>query len=160
MTEWNNRPPVVAAMLNPAIVTAILASSADGYRRASDQAMPWMLSFVIAPLVLHRGTREALPTTTSTHLASWVSRNSLLRAGFPRRAQALAEPVKEGIRFGLRYGALTIDGGGLRGRIRRPRGFQMSDELADMIRRAGFAGRWLQKNDSTATIFAILGVAP
>ncbi|MEU3628897.1 three component ABC system middle component [Amycolatopsis coloradensis] len=44
--------------------------------------------------------------------------------------------------------------------MRRPRGFQIPDELADILRKAGFAGRWLAKIDSPATVFAVLGVAP
>lgn len=147
-------------MLNPALIAAILASAADGYRKESDQALPWPLSFVIAPLVLHRGTRQALPVSTRTHLATWTSRNPLLRAGFPPRAQGLVEPVKEGLRFGLTYGAITVVGDGLRGRLRRPTGFQPPDDLADILRRAGFVGRWLAKVDNAATVFAVLGVAP
>jgi len=147
-------------MLNPALIAAIVATAADGHRKASDRALPWPLSFIVAPLVLHRGTRQALPASTSTHLTTWTSRYPLLRAGFPRRAQSLVEPVKEGVRFGLAHGVLTVDGDGLRGGTRRPRGFQVPDELADILRRAGFVGRWLAKIDNTATIFAVLGVAP
>ncbi|MEU7590769.1 three component ABC system middle component [Micromonospora sp. NPDC049230] len=160
MTAWNDRPPITAAMLNPALVAAILATAADGYRKESDRAMPWPMAFIIVPLVLHRGTRQALPTSVRTHLATWTSRNPVLRAGFPPRAQGLVEPVKEGVRFGLTHGALTLEGNALRGRTRRPKGFQMPDELADILRRASFVGRWLAKIDNTATVFAVLGVTP
>lgn len=147
-------------MLNPALIAAILATAADGYRKEADRAMPWPLSFIITPLVLHRGTRQALPATTSAHLATWVSRNPLVRAGFPPRAQGLVEPVREGVRFGITHGALTVDEEGLRGRTRRPRGFQIPEELAEILRKASFTGRWLAKIDNTATVFAVLGVAP
>src|SRR6266496_5522954 len=143
MTAWTDRPPVIAAMLNPALIPAILANAADGYRRESDQALPWTLAFITAPLVLHRGTRHALPTSTRTHLATWTSRNPVIRAGFPARAQGLAEPVREGIRFGLAQGALTVEEDRLAGRTRRPRGFVIPDELADILRKARFVGRWL-----------------
>lgn len=69
MTAWIDRPPIVAAMLNPALLAAILATAANGYRKESDHALPWALSFIIAPLVLHRGTRQALPTSTRTRRA-------------------------------------------------------------------------------------------
>lgn len=160
MTAWTDRPPIVAAMLNPALIAAILATAADGYRKESDRVLPWSLSFVIAPLVLHRGTRQALPSSIRTHLATWTSRNPVLRAGFPARAQGLVEPVREGIRFGLAHGVLTLEGEGLSGRTRRQKGFQMPDELADILRRTNFVGRWLAKIDNTATIYAVLGVAP
>ncbi|MFD6770944.1 three component ABC system middle component [Micromonospora chalcea] len=160
MTAWTDRPPIVAAMLNPALIAVILATAADGYRKESDRALPWPLAFIIVPLVLHRGTRQALPTSTRTHLATWTSRNPLLRTGFPPRAQSLVEPVREGVRFGLAQGVLTIEGDALQGRTRRPKGFQMPDELTDILRRASFVGRWLAKIDNTATVFAVLGVTP
>lgn len=160
MTDWSKRPPIVAAMLNPALIAVIIASAADGYRKESERALPWPLSFVIAPLVLHRGTRQALPSTTSAHLATWASRNPVLRAGFPPRAQGLVDPVKEGLRFGLAHSVLSVEGDGLHGRTRRARGFQVPDELAEILRKSSFAGRWMAKIDNVATVFAVLGVAP
>lgn len=160
MTAWTDRSPIIAAMLNPALIAAILAEAADGYHRESEQTLPWTLSFITAPLVLHRGTRQTLPTSTRTHLATWTSRNPVIRAGFPARAQGLVEPVKEGIRFGLAQGALSLEDDHLTGQTRRPRGFVMPDELADILRKARFVGRWLAKIDSPATVFAVLGVAP
>jgi hypothetical protein len=160
MTAWTDRPPIVAAMFNPALITAIVANASDGYRKESDRALPWPLAFIIAPLVLHRATRRALPSSTRTHLATWTSRNPVLRAGFPPRAQGLAEPVREGLRFGLAHGVLTLEGSDIHGRTRRPRGFQMPDDLAEILRGSSFGGRWLAKIDNTATVFAVLGVAP
>lgn len=160
MTAWTDRPPIVAAMLNPALIAAILATAADGHRKESNRLLPWPLSFIIAPLVLHRGTRQALPSSTRTHLVTWTSRNPVIRAGFPARAQSLVEPVREGIRFGLAHNVLTLEGDGLSGRTRRPKGFQMPDDLADMLRRTNLVGRWLAKSDNIATVYAVLGVAP
>jgi hypothetical protein len=57
-------------------------------------------------------------------------------------------------------GALTLEDDRLTGQTRRPRGFVVPDELADILRNARFVGRWLAKIDNTATVFAVLGVAP
>lgn len=160
MTAWTARPPVIAAMLNPALIAAVLANAAHSYQQESDLAMPWTLSFITAPLVLHRGTRQALPTSIRTHLATWISRNPVIRAGFPSRAQGLVDPIREGIRFGLTQGVFTLEGDRLTGQTRRPRGFVIPDELADILRSARFVGRWLAKIDNTTTVFAMLGVAP
>ncbi|MEZ0076299.1 hypothetical protein ABH927_005677 [Planotetraspora sp. GP83] len=151
----------MAAMLNPALVAAVLVTTADGYHKESGTGVPWMLSFVVAPMVLHRGTREALPSTTKTHLATWVSRHPVLRAGFPLRAQGLVEPVREGIRFGLAHEVLRLENDRLLAQPRsRPRGFRSPKDLEDILRKANLVGRWLAKTDSPATIFALLGVAP
>jgi hypothetical protein len=160
VTAWTDRPQVVAAMLNPALIASVLASTAANYHREADQAFPWTLSFITAPLVLHRGTRQALPTSTRTHLVAWISRNPRIRAGFPPRAQGLVEFVREGIRFGLAQRVLTLEEGRLTGQTRRPRSFVIPDELDDILRNARFVGRWFAKIDNTATVFAVLGVAP
>ncbi|MER6561931.1 three component ABC system middle component [Streptomyces sp. NPDC001027] len=161
MTAWRDRSPIAAVMLNPALMAAILASAAQGHEKETEQAMPWSLAFVAAPMVLHQPTRQALPTSTRTHLAAWIGKNPVLRAGFPARAQALTEAVKEGTRFGLAHRALTLEPDGrLRSAYRRPRGFTTPEELDHMLRKAGLVGRWLAKADSPATVFAVLGVTP
>ncbi|MFE3901247.1 three component ABC system middle component [Streptomyces sp. NPDC059153] len=161
MTTWGNRSPIAAAMLNPALIAAVLATAAQGHHKESGQGMPWTLSFIVAPMVLHQSTRHALPTSTRTHLAAWAGKNPLMRAGFPARAQALAEPVKEGTRFGLTHRALALDAEGrLHSTYQRPRGYRPPEQLDQMLRKAGLAGRWLAKADNPATVFAVLGVTP
>lgn len=161
MTAWANRSPIAAAMLNPALVAAVLATAAQGYQKETGQGMPWSLSFVVAPMVLHQSTRQALPTSTRTHLAVWAGKNPLVRAGFPARAQALVDPVKEATRFGLAHRALTLEAGGrLHSTYQRPRGYRPPGQLDQMLRKAGLVGRWLAKADNPATVFAVLGVTP
>ncbi|GHC34466.1 three component ABC system middle component [Streptomyces rochei] len=161
MTAWSDRSPISAVMLNPALMAAVLASAAQGHEKETGQPMPWVLGFVAAPMVLHQPTRNALPASTRTHLGAWIGKNPVLRAGFPARAQTLAEPVKEGTRFGLAHHTLTLEPDGcLRATYRRPRGFKTPEELDQMLRKANLVGRWLAKSDSPATVFAVLGVTP
>lgn len=147
-------------MLNPALLAAVISGAAIEYARADGKPMPWPLAFLVAPLVVHRGTREALPRTTATHLGNWVAQNPVIHAGIPARAQSLAEPVREGLRFGLAHGVLSVDeqgrlAGGLVDRPERAR-----TEVDQMIAKAGLVGKWLAKIDQPATAFAVLGVAP
>ncbi|WP_373291995.1 three component ABC system middle component [Nocardia pneumoniae] len=161
MTVQSHQPAAVATMLNPALLAAVIAHAADGYARESGVGLPWALSFVVAPMVLHRSTRDTLPTTTRTHLATWVSRNPVARAGLPQRAISLVEPVRAGMRFGLAHGVFRVEGDRLvTSQRRRPRGFQTPTELDGILRKSNLVGRWLSKTDSPATVFAILGVAP
>ncbi len=158
MAEWSARSGVPAALLNPALLACVEAAAASGYERETDAAMPWPLSFVIAPMVLHRGTRQALPNRITSHLGAWVSSNPALRAGLPLRAHALVEPVREGLRFGLRHGLLeTRPGGGLRQAASGPRAPDIGD-LREILAKATFAGRWLSRSEEPATVFALLGV--
>jgi len=158
VTEWSARSSVPAALLNPALLACLEAAAASGYEGEKEAAMPWPLCFVIAPMVLHRGTRQALPARISSHLGAWVSSNPVLRAGLPLRARALVGPVREGLRFGLRYGLLeTGPGGGLRQAVPRLRAPDAGD-LRDILAKATFAGRWLSLSEEPATVFALLGV--
>lgn len=162
MTAWRARSRTQAAMLNPALLAAIMASAASEYQRANGDPMPWPLSYLIAPLVLHRGTRESLPRTTTTHLGNWIALHPVIHAGFPARAQSLAGVVREGLRFGLAHGALQVDPlGRISGTLVAPaRGGNGNGEVDPLLTRAGFVGRWLTKIDQPATAFILLGVAP
>lgn len=145
-------------MLNPSLLATLLSGAATGYERERLSGLPWPLSFVVAPMVLHKGTREALPSRISTHLPTWVSRNPVLRAGFPLRAGSLVEPVREGLRFGLRNRVLTVEAG----TIRSTGGLNPSasaGDLAALLTKAIFVGRWLTRLEEPATAFALLGVS-
>lgn len=161
VTSWADRSPVVAAMLNPALLATITAAAAAEYERADNAAMPWPLAFLVAPLVLHRDTREALPPSTRSHLTTWISNNPTLRAGLPARAISLREPVREGLRFGMTVGVLAIvDSGRIRSSLKSTRRPPEMGDLRLIVRSAGLVGKWFAKLDQPATAFALLGVAP
>lgn len=117
MTVWARRSPVAAAYLNPALMAVLFSASARGYGPRDSEPMIWPMVYLVAPLVLHRPTRRALPGNTRTHLSTWVRREPLLRAGFPHRTASLAPTVSEGLRFGLRHGVLALEDGRLRGLV-------------------------------------------
>lgn len=110
MNRWSERTPAVADLLNPALLAAVVAAAASEYERHDGGPMPLELAFLVAPLVLHKETRLGLPSRTDSHLAKWVTTHEVLTAGFGARAKSLVEPVREGVRFGLRNGALALDG--------------------------------------------------
>lgn len=158
-TDWSERPFLVAAMFNPALVASVLCESTGAYRGRSSTGMPWVLSFVIIPLALHRSTRQALPATTHAHLTSWLTQQPLLRAGFPARAQSLVAPVREGLRFALRHGVMELQDDLLVVRKRLATVDPQHEELQDVLRAARLLGRWLARSD-TPSVFAALGVTP
>jgi ABC-three component (ABC-3C) system Middle Component 3 len=65
--------------------------------------------------------------------------------------------TRQGIRFGLRAGVLTREGGALNGHLDAEASL---GELRQLIRHAALVGRWLAKTDQPSTVFALLGVAP
>ncbi|MBQ7803066.1 MAG: hypothetical protein IJ372_00295 [Rhodococcus sp.] len=150
-------------MLNPALMAAVIGSAAIQFRKAGKSSMPWAYSFIVAPLVLHRGTREELPKTTRTHWSAWVAEHPVEHAGFARRALSLKEPVQEGLRFGLRNGMLQVDEQGcLLASLASGKGHTLvkESEIHRIVTRAGFVGKWLTKIEQPSTVFVLLGVAP
>jgi hypothetical protein len=157
MTPWPQRPRIPATMLNPALLAVVESAAARDYERQAAHPMPWLVAFLVAPLVMHRPTREALPRDTRTHMSTWVARNALIRAGFPERARELVPFVREGIRFGLRHDVLSLVDGGLRGTVRNNAG---EADLSGVIKSAALVGRWIAKTDHPPTAFALFGVTP
>jgi ABC-three component (ABC-3C) system Middle Component 3 len=163
MTSWSERSRTQAVMLNPALLATITANAALQFHTTSGNAMPWAYSFIVAPLVLHRSTREALPRTTSTNWNAWVANHPVAHAGFARRAVSLRDSVQDGIRFGLRTGILQVDPqGGLLASLASGKGHTLAkdSEVQQIVARAGFVGKWLTKIEQPATVFVVLGVAP
>lgn len=163
MTAWHERSLAEATMLNPALLAVLIGNAATQYRRYGGNPMPWPLAFLVAPFVLHRGTREALPRSLRTNLAAWIAEHPVEHAGFGRRAMSLKGPVREGLRFGIRSGALVVDEDGcLIGNLATGRGHTLArgSEADEIVTKAGFVGKWMTKVDQPVTAFVLLGVAP
>jgi hypothetical protein len=163
MTTWSERSRTQAVMLNPALLATLTANAASQYRDHSDHLMPWFYAYIVAPLVLHRGTRESLPKNVRANLNTWVADHPVEHAGFAPRAVSLRDSVQEGLRFGLRTGLLSVnDAGGVTASLAKGRGHSLAkdSEVQAIVARAGFVGKWLTKIEQPATVFVVLGVAP
>ncbi|GAA4340664.1 hypothetical protein GCM10023086_76310 [Streptomyces venetus] len=64
------------------MVGAVQAVMAQEYELKRGRAMAWPLAMVLPVLVLHRPTREALPSSIRTHLPTWAGRNPALLLNF------------------------------------------------------------------------------
>lgn len=159
MRAWNQRTAAVADMLNPALLAALTAAAASEHERRGGDPMPFEFAFLVAPLVLHSDTRAQLPSRVDSHLSRWVVEHQVLTAGFGARARATVEPVREGIRFGLRTGALELSDATLIGHLANRRPARVGD-ISEIYAKAGFVGRWLTQLESPTTAFALLGVTP
>lgn len=143
-------------MLNPALIAVIIGQSANAYSTQRREPMPWSLAFVVATMVLHSPTRDALPTSTRTHLSTWLLNNPRISAGFSYRTESLRDRVLEGLRFGLRHQHLSIQSSG----IVAPKIDlkEVSGELQVLLKKAELAGRWLAKVQGVSTVYSLLGM--
>ena len=73
MKPWVLRPPEEANLLNPAFCCVTLAAAVLGYASVDKTGIPYPLTFLVLPTVLHKATRESLPSNrTRTSLAAWI----------------------------------------------------------------------------------------
>jgi Family of unknown function (DUF6521) len=166
MQTWPSRVVEEANLFNPAFCTSLIAKAADEFYKKANRGLPFALGFVILPIVLHHGTRAALPSTTVTSLLPWIQDNREQLVDFSVRVQRLRGIVKEAVLFGLQHETLILsERGELRVGPKRISATErrtglFTDEARECVDRAGFIGRWFANAGSTATIFAAWGISP
>lgn len=161
VAERPSRPSEREALLNPAFVALLLAHAASGHERRTGLGMPMALCFLVAPIVLHGPTRNALPRKVTTKPGPWLDAHPLLRAGFAARARSAVPAIRAGLREGVRAGVLELSGERIAGRPpRRQRGIVLSGEVDEILKRADFTGGWLGLAGPTTGTFAMWRVRP
>jgi hypothetical protein len=166
MQVWQKRAVEEANLFNPAFCVVLLAKTAEEFTKKTRQPFPFALTFLVLPVVLHRGTRTALPASTVTSLLHWVQENREQLVNFAVRVQMLRPITTEAMLFGTQHGTLAIaDSGGVvigtqRQSPTERRTGLFTDEARECVERAGFLGRWLAAAGTPATIYSAWGIAP
>ena len=99
-------------MLNPAFCSLLLRAAAQAYSARGLSHLPAALSFLVLPIVLHRPTREIMPSTARSKMHVWIRENPIVRIGFARRAIELVPYTREALLFGLVHGSLRLSSDG------------------------------------------------
>ena len=165
MRPWADRVREEAYLLNPAFSAINLTASLDGYVSVATTGMPFPMSFLVLPVVLHRPTRERLPTSTRTSMPAWLQEHAEARVSFFERVTSLRPHTREALHFGLRHGLLrTGEAGALRAAPQPTRVKRMLDKMTGEARECGlkarFVGKWLASTGSPATAMALWGIRP
>lgn len=166
MKQWTDRAMEEANLFNPAFCSTLLAQAAQEHDRKVKRQMPFAIAVLVLPIVLHRGTREALPHSTVSSLLPWIQDNRTQVVDFARRVNRLLPITREAIQFGVSHKILALSSKGhlsvgdkhLTPTEKRTSLF--TAEARDCVDRAGFLGRWLAVAGTTATIYAAWGIAP
>lgn len=161
MLPWNQRPFEIANLLNPAFCSILLYDSILEYYKKKKYGMPFALSFLILPIVLHKQTRDALPKTTVALLHPWFQNNGQVRVGYARRVKKMIPFTREAIIFGMQSGLFDIDdGGNLVPSQRKPASpeWDSTSEAAFCREKAKFLGSWYSKVQDISSLFIMWGV--
>jgi hypothetical protein len=148
------------ALFNPAFVAALIGRAAAGHRSERDALLPLALGYLVAPMVLHTPTRDALPRVNA-RLAKWADEHQLLRAELRWRAPQLTSVTRHALRFGVRHELIELTPAGIdaaSGLARVPA--PDSGDAGDCWKKAELLGRWLPRAGPPATVLALLGVRP
>lgn len=165
MTAWKDRPREERTLLNPAFCAQLIWHAAGGCTKEGERPLAFEEAFVVLPMVLHRGIREALPHNLRTSLPVWLSRNASSRGEIASSARFLAPFTREALLFGGTRGLLEIrrralSANHLAGRAVRLTLKDSSDEVRECAKRAEWVGRWFALAGNPATVLALLGVRP
>jgi hypothetical protein len=167
MNRWDKRPPEEQRLLNPGFCSLLLWHSAYAHAETDQQntGISFEECFLILPMVLHRETRESLPTIVTVSLPVWLGRNPFASANIAARASSLVPFTKEALRFGGAHGALqfnrTIISANPDWKKRMAAGLRnTSGEVIECTKRAEFLGKWFAKTGTAETVFSLLGVQP
>lgn len=164
MQRWKFRSIETANLLNPAFCCAVLASSIVGYSIGDSEGLPFVLSFITLPIVLHKPTRDLLPITSRTSLAGWLENNPKARIQFFERVLSLKPFVRESILFGMSHHWLILERGNLKSTISNSRitnyASRMAGDTKACITRAKILGKWFFAAGSPEMVMALWEIKP
>jgi len=161
--NWENRTPIVANLLNPAFCGEILRRFIKSYNDKSEQNTPFLLCFIVLPILLHKETRDNLPKTTATHLLTWIDGNDVIFMNFPGRARDMHNYTKEALMFLLSLKLIRFQD---KSEIITEKFTKKSlegtetEEVEQIFKQAEFLGRWLAKTRDIKTLFTFLRIKP
>jgi len=160
---WKERPIEMAHLLNPAFCSLLLKETVDGYSQEYGNNMPYIFSFLVLPLILHKQTRDILPRTIRTRFHSWAHQSQSTRLNYIERTRQLVPFTKEALLWCLSSGLIAIDDKAclypLKNRLNID--YWPSDSEPKTCKdKAFFLGRWLTRAGDPSTILAILGIKP
>lgn len=127
--------------------------------------MPYALAFLVLPLVLHPATRSTMQGSTR-HFQVWVSTNQQIKLGLAQRARSLVPHSREAITFLCQTKAAQVSeidcSLKIAKKLRRLArgGLTPTEDSREAIAKAAILGKWFARVDSTATIYASLGLMP
>jgi len=163
MQAWTERPTEIAHLLNPAFCALVLVHSVRGFLEETAEGLPYPLIFLVLPVVLHKPTRDALPTSVATKMHPWLENHQQVQVGFADRCASVIDHTREAMVFAVAHNLLQITNDARikapEHRLRRPR-WPPDSEPAVCLDKARFIGRWMARAGQTATLYAMWGIRP
>jgi hypothetical protein len=161
---WHERPVEVTNLLNPAFCGEVIYRCAAAHWDEANTPLPYSLSFLILPLVLHSETRATLRPGLR-HFEVWVSVNPQIKIGLGTRARSLVPFTREALTLLYQTRAIDLRRTDAAVAIDRPlrslaRHFPLGEDTRACVRSARTLGTLLARTSSEPTVYASLGLRP
>jgi hypothetical protein len=166
MSLLPDQPREVARLLNPCFCAAVLQRAVEGFQsEGALQPMPFLLCYLVLPLILHEPTRQSMPLSKATKFSTWVIEHPAIRSGLAERVAALLPFTTSGLEVLTRLGIVSI---GRKGELSRsqvrvvgvttfPR---TSVSVGQCWTKAHLLGKLMSSVPRSARIWISLGVRP
>jgi hypothetical protein len=161
MTVWEERPIEVANLFNPAFCGETIRLCVKSYVNEAGSGLPYLLSFLVLPVVMYGDTRVTMVARRYAFLYNWLQDHPHLRIEFAERVRELLPFSRESLMFLLQINALTLDDDGtLKPTQYRRKGVrsQNEDSIKDCYDKAELLGKWFARAGDVTTIYAMWGV--
>lgn len=163
MKKWNERSSEVAYLLNPAFCGRLIYHAVLEYHKHTNKPFPFMLLYLVLPIVLHRKTREII--NSKTQMQIWLQKNPDVLIGFASRAKSLVPITNEAVEFLMHCGIISISAANADVNIDRllpssKEKYAVDDEISDCILKVKHIARWFSKSGNIESIYVMWGVRP
>lgn len=161
MKSWFERSPEVSYLLNPAFCARILYGSIVSYKKECQRDFPFVLSYLVLPIVLHKETRQRIKTVT--HMQVWLQKNQELLIGYAKRTKSLVPITSESIEFLLQNTTASFNGDNIviTHPLKPSKLKNISDEeMIECFHKAEAVGKWFARNGTVENIYQSWGVRP
>lgn len=162
MNSWNERTHEVAYLLNPAFCGRMLYSTIQAYYKKTQREFPFLLIYLILPLVLHKETRERISSRKQLHL--WVQQYPQLLIDFPQRTTELIPITNEAMELLLQTGKIVLTQNAGLEISSSSRGLSktkyVDSEINECLLKCEHIARWFAAAGKVENVYIDLGVRP
>lgn len=160
--KWSERPHEEAVFFNPAFCGEMIFRAVRDYSKSGKGAMPFPLTFLILPLVLHPSTRHSLPSKASTSFLAWSAMHGADVALLTKRVISLRPVTRESLLLLRQSQSITVDSNGV-GLGDRPlkltsKTLVSTVDTDQMRASAAMLGRWFAAQGGADEILQTMGI--
>lgn len=162
MRNWELRATEVAYLLNPAFCGRIIYNVIKTYFEETKRPMPFLLVYLILPLVLHKRTREII--NSATQMQVWIQRNPEVLIGFAERTNSMIKVTNEAVEFLLQNEVINLTNKAELEQCKLKKSLSTTKytnhEIKKCISKSSSVAKWFSKAGTVETIYTCWGVRP